>query len=1170
MSTGIDVVGLSSAPSNQPSFSIQSESKDLFTMKFVAFEDVLQDNTSMQQTFEETMAKFTVYLTSSGTSVDKITTSCKYISSNFVAIRRRTEALHSTGHLRATREKQKNEDYRNLALSFNEGDVILEFEMSFSSYYVDVSEYNKRFLGWVRNNYATVGNELVTAGIELIDVTFIGYTNTPAPSTSSPTLSPSKTLSTKPSAIPVSLLSALEESTGTDPSTSYSPTYTPTVSSSPTTFQGYIQSEASKSAQLAIVLTTGCIALLFLIRFFILGQKNSDEKNLPLPPFKKKKKRQVIESDDEDDSEIYISRAMGKKSNKSAEALPLFPISSSVPVVDSSDDSAFIPVISKDRSYSDWEEQNESSQDESFDDFSDPLAAFSRKRDVPQDRKSRKQQDVNMIDNERNALKTDSKIQTKDVKPKRSVTQPTALSKKRSANDLKEEEAISKIQVEDVKSKHPVTKAPKTRKRRSNMDIKDDMTKGEVKGEMKVEDVKPKRPTTKSSAVSKRRSVEDLDEMEDDLSLEESKDEMKVEDVKPERLVTKASAVSKRRSVEDLDEMEDNLAKAVAKDEMKVEDVKPERLVTKASAVSKRRSVEDLDEMEDDLSLEKMKDEINEEEAKDEIEDTADRKLSEPIAIRRRSIYDVDDDFNIEKDKDEIKEELIPNRSGAKVHGVSNKDIDDDLSLEEINDVEDTKPEISIAESFAASFLKSRRKDLDIVIPPKPTETLSERPKFAKSPNSILKKDDEFEDLVAVVDKVLAGVRLPKKLSYAPRFRRATSLDMHAVHEFLALEDVPLTTVEILEGDMTRSRQNGVMPFYIIIEEKEEDGGYYMMGISLWSFGYSTWKGRIMNLDLIIAGVYEQYMMTCLAKIAQSLDCQRIEYRAPPKIASIFKDAHGADLLSEWITLRIGRTDMTKFLQTKVSWSKRMTNKGAFGWLGQNQKSNEDNERVSHSNKTIKESIDILTEDMNKILGQRSLNGSTSIRLRQATKYDARSILEMVHDLADFENAPNEVTVSSSTYKRDIGGPIPMFHCILVETVNNKDLSTEVVGYCVFYVSYSPKGKYLWLEDLFIQDDYRRLGCGKALMYVLAQLAMDRKYHSLLWQVLEWNKIALDFYEKLDVPKVLELEAIRFDNEKMNQMLSKRSKSTKISNKTASITTSRAVEEARQVVSGPM
>ena len=1198
MSTEMEALVPSSAPSedlgslsssNQPSFSNQSESKDLFTMTFVAFENVLQDNTAIQQNFEETMEKFTVYLTSPGTSIDKIKTSCKYISSNFVSIRRRAETPDSKGHLRATRQKEEKQSNRNLAISFNEGDIIVEFEMSFTSNYVDVSDYNTRFLGWMRNNYATVGNELVAAGVELVDVTFIGYTNAPVLSTMSPSVSPSETPSTKPSFIPVSLLNALEESTTSSPTVSDSPTYAPTISLAPTTFQGYIQSEASKSAQIAIVLTAGCIGLVFLIRYFLFGKKYDDKKSLPFyktpknySALRKKKTRKVIENDDDDydDTEIQVFETKEKKRNqdKSVESIPLFPVSTSAAILDSSDDSDFVPETSKNGSDSEWEKEKVLSAEESStgswneDEFFDPIAAFTMKKDAPQDRKSNAQQDVQMFGKIKRVEETNDKIEPGDEKPERPVTKASRVIKRESAQDHNDKDAKDEIKAEDVKPKRSATAAVGVRKRGSASDRNIE----EAKDEIKAEDVKPKHSVTKPSRASKRRTIQDVDEMDDDLITEEAKDEIKAEEIKPKRPATAAVGARQKRTTKDVEEAEGDLSIEETKDDIQHEQVKPKRSEAAAVDLSMRKTAEDDDEVEDDLIMDEATDEIK----ADDVKPTRTVAKSSSV-IKSKTTKDIDEakvdltvveanNVLVEKDEDEIKQEMNPERTVSKVLGVSKSkttvDLDDDISIDDSMDesnVNDAGPDISIAESFAASFLESKRKDLDIVVPPSTSDIMSERSISTKSPNSILKKDDEFEDLVAIVDKVLAGVRLPQKLSYAPRFRRATRMDMHAVHEFLSLEDVPLTSVEDLERDITGSRQHGVMPFYIIIEEKEEDGGYYMMGISLWSFGYSTWKGRIMNLDLIIAGVYEQYMMTCLAKIAQSLDCQRIEYRAPPQVASVFKESHGADLLSEWITLRIGRTDMTKFIQTKDSWSKKITNKGGFGWFGQNQKSDKGNERVSHDNKTLKESIDIITEEMNEILGQRSMGGSTSIRLRQATKYDARSMIEMVHELADFENAPNQVTVSSSTYKRDMTGPIPMFHCILVETVNSKDLSTEVVGYCVFFVSYSPKGKYLWLEDLFIQDDYRRLGCGKALMYILAQLALDRKYHSLLWQVLDWNKIALDFYEKLDVPKVLELEALRFDSEKMNQMLSKRSKSTKVSSKTSSKTTSSVVKEAR-------
>ncbi len=161
------------------------------------------------------------------------------------------------------------------------------------------------------------------------------------------------------------------------------------------------------------------------------------------------------------------------------------------------------------------------------------------------------------------------------------------------------------------------------------------------------------------------------------------------------------------------------------------------------------------------------------------------------------------------------------------------------------------------------------------------------------------------------------------------------------------------------------------------------------------------------------------------------------------------------------------------------------------------------------------------------------------IQFRRATTSDADSILNLVHGLATYEKASHEVSVRSSTYVRDD----PLFDCLLVEVVSvdpknlvaSSKCSSKVVGMGFFYLGYAMStGKYLYLEDLFIEHQYRGYGCGKALMYCLSDIALQLDCNRFVWQALDWNSPALDFYDSIGAKTCNGLKTLRLDQERID------------------------------------
>ena len=127
--------------------------------------------------------------------------------------------------------------------------------------------------------------------------------------------------------------------------------------------------------------------------------------------------------------------------------------------------------------------------------------------------------------------------------------------------------------------------------------------------------------------------------------------------------------------------------------------------------------------------------------------------------------------------------------------------------------------------------------------------------------------------------------------------------------------------------------------------------------------------------------------------------------------------------------------------------------------------------------------------------------------LRKATKQDLQAVLDLVKELALYEKAPEEVTVTLADYETDFDANI--FDVILAEQKN------QIVGMVFYYMTYSTwKGKMLYLEDFVVKEELRGQGIGKLLFKEYLQEAQKLNVSLAKWQVLNWNEPAINFYEK--------------------------------------------------------
>ena len=117
----------------------------------------------------------------------------------------------------------------------------------------------------------------------------------------------------------------------------------------------------------------------------------------------------------------------------------------------------------------------------------------------------------------------------------------------------------------------------------------------------------------------------------------------------------------------------------------------------------------------------------------------------------------------------------------------------------------------------------------------------------------------------------------------------------------------------------------------------------------------------------------------------------------------------------------------------------------------------------------------------------------------------------MIKELAAYERAPQEVTVTVEEMERDGFGVNPIYKFFVAEKDN------IIIGISLYYIKYSTwKGKCIFLEDIIVTEQFRKCGIGKKLFDEVVKIAKETKVKRLEWQVLEWNEPAIKFYEKLN------------------------------------------------------
>ncbi|MGK6342655.1 N-acetyltransferase family protein [Chryseobacterium sp. DT-3] len=144
----------------------------------------------------------------------------------------------------------------------------------------------------------------------------------------------------------------------------------------------------------------------------------------------------------------------------------------------------------------------------------------------------------------------------------------------------------------------------------------------------------------------------------------------------------------------------------------------------------------------------------------------------------------------------------------------------------------------------------------------------------------------------------------------------------------------------------------------------------------------------------------------------------------------------------------------------------------------------------------------------------------SEVVIRKAVREDCAPMLELIRELAEYEKALHEVTISLDEFIEDGFGKSPVWGAFVAE------LNNEIVGISLYYDRFSTwKGRRLYLEDLVVTEKMRGKQIGKLLFDATLEYGKSNQYSGMVFQVLNWNEPAINFYKKYS-PK--------FDSEWLN------------------------------------
>jgi GNAT superfamily N-acetyltransferase len=152
--------------------------------------------------------------------------------------------------------------------------------------------------------------------------------------------------------------------------------------------------------------------------------------------------------------------------------------------------------------------------------------------------------------------------------------------------------------------------------------------------------------------------------------------------------------------------------------------------------------------------------------------------------------------------------------------------------------------------------------------------------------------------------------------------------------------------------------------------------------------------------------------------------------------------------------------------------------------------------------------------------------------IRAATPADTSAIFALTYELAEFESLTHVFVATEEGLRDALFGARPSIEALVAESEG------RIVGYALFFHNYSSfVGKRgLYLEDVYVQPSQRGSGLGTALIQRLAALAVERQCARFEWTVLDWNRQAISFYEKMGATVMPDWRVVRLTGDALEQL----------------------------------
>jgi GNAT superfamily N-acetyltransferase len=155
-----------------------------------------------------------------------------------------------------------------------------------------------------------------------------------------------------------------------------------------------------------------------------------------------------------------------------------------------------------------------------------------------------------------------------------------------------------------------------------------------------------------------------------------------------------------------------------------------------------------------------------------------------------------------------------------------------------------------------------------------------------------------------------------------------------------------------------------------------------------------------------------------------------------------------------------------------------------------------------------------------------------SFTIRKGVAEDMQSVHNLITELAVFEKEPEAVEITVNDLINDGFSKNPKFNIFVAEEEN------RIIGIALFYERYSTwKGKTIHLEDLIVTKSRQKIGAGKALYTAVLKYAFDNDFNRVAWEVIDWNKNAIDFYKSTGATYLHDWSVVQMNKESLAKFI---------------------------------